>query len=142
MAKVSVWEPSIYAGIYAATLSSAIASFVGAPRILQAVAKDKLFTSLNFFIPEWRNEPLRGYFLTFIIAAGCIASGNLDAIAPLISGFFMISYAAVNFACFAASYTNVPGWRPSFHYYNKWVALITSLICMVFLFLFETTTGL
>lgn len=39
----------IYAGIYAATLSSAIASFVGAPRILQAVARDNLFPFLKPF---------------------------------------------------------------------------------------------
>lgn len=27
-------------------------------------------------------------------------------------GFFMISYFFVNMACFAASYTKSPGWRP------------------------------
>ena len=38
--------PLIYAGCFAATLSSAIASLVGAPRVFQAVAKDKLFPGL------------------------------------------------------------------------------------------------
>ena len=32
--------------------------------------------------------------------------GNLDVIAPLISNFFMISYALVNYACFSASNSN------------------------------------
>ena len=41
--------PLIFAGIYAATLSSAIASFVGAPRVLQAVAEDDLYPVLKFF---------------------------------------------------------------------------------------------
>ena len=36
---VSAWGPLIYAGCFAATLSSAIASLVGAPRVFQAVAK-------------------------------------------------------------------------------------------------------
>ena len=49
MAKVSLWPPIVYAGIFASTLSSAIASLVGAPRILQAVAQDKLFPGLEVF---------------------------------------------------------------------------------------------
>jgi amino acid transporter len=43
MVDISIWSPLIYVGIFAATLSSAIASLVGAPRILQAVAQDDLF---------------------------------------------------------------------------------------------------
>eukprot|EP00463_Aulacantha_scolymantha_P005883 TRINITY_DN730_c0_g1_i1.p1 TRINITY_DN730_c0_g1~~TRINITY_DN730_c0_g1_i1.p1 ORF type:complete len:288 (+),score=37.03 TRINITY_DN730_c0_g1_i1:502-1365(+) len=142
MAKVALWPPAIHAGIFAATLSSAIAGFVGAPRILQAVAKDKLFPKLDFFSPEWRNEPLRGYLLTVLVAGGCIVTGNLNAIAPLISGFFMVTYAMVNFACFLASYTHLPGWRPSFIYYDKWVALVTSIVCFVVLFLLSITYGI
>ena len=40
---MSGWGPLIYAGCFAATLSSAISMLVGAPRIFQAVSKDKLF---------------------------------------------------------------------------------------------------
>jgi len=40
---MSGWGPLIYAGCFAATLSSAISMLVGAPRIFQAVAKDKLY---------------------------------------------------------------------------------------------------
>ena len=32
--KISVWAPLVYIGIFASTLSSALASLVGAPRIL------------------------------------------------------------------------------------------------------------
>ncbi len=46
METMSLWGPLIYAGCFAATLSSAIASIVGAPRIFQAVAKDKLFPGI------------------------------------------------------------------------------------------------
>ena len=51
MADVSFWGPLVLAGIYAATFSSALASLVGAPRILQAVAKDGIIgteTQLNY----------------------------------------------------------------------------------------------
>ena len=43
----------------------------------------------------------------------------------------MISYAMTNYACFAASMSKAPGWRPSFKYYNKWLSLFGSLLCIV-----------
>ena len=36
-------------------------------------------------------DPVRGYFVSFIIACGCICIGELNAVAPLISMFFMIT---------------------------------------------------
>ena len=44
---MSAWGPLIYAGCFAATLSSAIASLVGAPRVLQALAKDRLYPCIE-----------------------------------------------------------------------------------------------
>eukprot|EP01129_Flabellula_baltica_P012516 TRINITY_DN5655_c0_g1_i1.p1 TRINITY_DN5655_c0_g1~~TRINITY_DN5655_c0_g1_i1.p1 ORF type:complete len:895 (-),score=132.69 TRINITY_DN5655_c0_g1_i1:362-3046(-) len=137
--KVSFWGGIIYIGIFAATLSSALASLVGAPRILQAVCRDKLFDFpvFNFFGkgsgPE--EEPIRGYFFTFVIACGCIMIGDLNLIAPLISMFFMLTYATINFACFAGSIGKTPGWRPSFQFYNEWVSLFGTVLCVGCMFL-------
>ena len=50
---MSAWGPLIYAGCFAATLSSAIASLVGAPRVLQALAKDRLFPCIE--VRLWTN---------------------------------------------------------------------------------------
>jgi len=44
---MSAWGPLIYAGCFAATLSSAIACMFGAPRVFQAVAKDKLYPGFS-----------------------------------------------------------------------------------------------
>lgn len=137
MTRVSLWSPLIYAGIYAATISSAIASLVGAPRILQAVARDNLFPKLAFFgVGHGPNdEPWNGYIFSFIVAIGCILIGDLNLIAPLITGFFMISYALINMACFIASYSESPGWRPSFKYYHPILAAIGFIGCLLFMFL-------
>lgn len=48
MARISIWPPMVYAGIFGATISSGIASLVGAPRILQAVAADGIFPHTEF----------------------------------------------------------------------------------------------
>lgn len=81
------------------------------------------------------DEPRRGYILTFLIAGAFIAIGELNVIAPVISNFFLMSYALINYAVFAASLGKSPGWRPSFKYYNMWVSLIGALVCVVIMFL-------
>jgi amino acid transporter len=111
--------------------------------VLQAVAVDNLFPFLAIFKKEaCGREPINGYAITFVIATVFIMIGDLNAIAPLISGFFMITYAFINFACFSASYSKSPGWRPSFRFYNKWVALVTAVACIVVLFLLNWLSGL
>ena len=137
MELVSGWGPIVTAGIFASTLSSALASLVGAPKAFQAVCKDRLFPYISFFGVGYGpgNEPRRGYVLAFFIAAAFIAIGDLNVIAPIISNFFLIVYALINYAVFAASLGRSPGWRPSFKYYNMWVSLLGALLCMAMMFL-------
>lgn len=101
--KISVWYPITVAGIVAATLSSALASLVAAPKVfqvraitwivlilltalhipdcdsLQAVAKDHIFPgkAFAFFAKGYGagNEPRRAYVLAFLIALSCILIG-------------------------------------------------------------------
>ena len=66
-----------HAGIFSATLSSALASLIGAPKIFQRVCQDKIFPYIEFFAKgqgRTGTEPIRGYILTYLIAAGCIVS--------------------------------------------------------------------
>ncbi|MES1909468.1 MAG: hypothetical protein MHM6MM_002199 [Cercozoa sp. M6MM] len=128
----------IYAGIYAATFSSALGALVGAPRVLNTVAKDNIVPWLRFFAKTRRNgDPVRGYFLAYFIAVACVAIGDLNAVAPLISMFFMGTYALVNFSCWQLSVSKSPGWRPNFRWFNRWTALIGMLFCIVIMFLLD-----
>ncbi|KAG9396411.1 Amino acid permease [Carpediemonas membranifera] len=139
MASITIWKPIFYVGVFAATLSSALASFVGAPRILQRLCDDNLFPWLRFMGTGHgkKNEPHRAYLLTFAIALGSIMVNNLDLVAPVISNFFLISYGAINYACFATSMTGSPGWRPSFRLYNRWLALLATVLCVVIMFMMD-----
>uniref|UniRef100_A0A8C6YKW7 Solute carrier family 12 member 3 n=1 Tax=Naja naja TaxID=35670 RepID=A0A8C6YKW7_NAJNA len=134
MSMVSGFGPLITAGIFSATLSSALASLVSAPKVFQALCKDNIYRALHFFAKGYgkNNEPIRGYILTFLIALGFILIAKLNTIAPIISNFFLASYALINFSCFHASYAKSPGWRPAFRYYNMWVSLfgaVLSVLC-------------
>ena len=139
MQKISVWAPLVIIGIFAATLSSALASLVGAPKVFQAVCRDEIFPYITFFAKGVgpNDEPRRAYILVFFIAAGFIAIAELNVIAPIISNFFLMSYALINYAVFAASLGRSPGWRPSFKYYNKWISLFGALLCIGIMFLIE-----
>ena len=77
MELVSIFGPIIYAGCFAATLSSALASIVSAPKVFQALCQDKLYPFIDFFAKGYgqSNEPYRGYVLTFVIALSFILIG-------------------------------------------------------------------
>ncbi|KAF1624873.1 Solute carrier family 12 member 3, partial [Eudyptes filholi] len=137
MSMVSGFGPLITAGIFGATLSSALACLVSAPKVFQCLCRDQLYPLIGFFGKGYgrNNEPIRGYMLTYVIAVSFILIAELNAIAPIISNFFLCSYALINFSCFHASITNSPGWRPSFRYYSKWAALFGAAVSVVIMFL-------
>nr|XP_056704014.1 solute carrier family 12 member 2 [Euleptes europaea] len=136
MSMVSGFAPLISAGIFSATLSSALASLVSAPKIFQALCKDNIYPGFSMFAKGYgkNNEPLRGYLLTFLIGLGFILIAKLNLIAPIISNFFLASYALINFSVFHASLAKSPGWRPAFKYYNMWVSLVGAILCCIVMF--------
>ncbi|XP_063052945.1 solute carrier family 12 member 3 [Engraulis encrasicolus] len=137
MSMVSAFGPLITAGIFGATLSSALACLVSAPKVFQCLCKDNLYPLIGFFGKDYgkNNEPYRAYLLTFIIAVCFILIAELNTIAPIISNFFLCSYALINFSCFHASITNSPGWRPSFRFFNRWASLLCAVVSVVIMFL-------
>uniref|UniRef100_A0A667WY40 Solute carrier family 12 member 3 n=1 Tax=Myripristis murdjan TaxID=586833 RepID=A0A667WY40_9TELE len=125
MSMVSGFAPLITAGIFGATLSSALACLVSAAKVFQCLCKDKLYPLIGFFGKGYgkNDEPLRGYILTYIIAVCFILIAELNTIAPIISNFFLCSY-CLHFC-----------WRPSFQYYSKWASLLGAVVSVVVMFL-------
>ena len=82
MSLMAGWGPLIYMGLFAATLSSAIASLVGAPRVLQALAKDRLYPVIHIFEKGHgaNNDPVRGYLLVFVLSFLCIMIGKINVL--------------------------------------------------------------
>ena len=126
-------------GVYAATLSSALGSMMGAPRILQAFANDEVFRSIRLFAKgSGKNrEPRRAIALTFVISQAAILLGNLDVIAPVITMFFMITYGTLNVASFYEAYTRNPSYRPRFKYSHWATALAGAAGCVAVMFLMQ-----
>ena len=128
---ISLWPVLITAGVFAATLSSALGSMMGAPRILQALARDSIFPRLGMFrVGSGANsEPRRATILTFVISTLCILAADLNTIAPLITMAFMITYGTINLATFYEGITRNPSYRPTFRYSHWSISLLGAIGC-------------
>ncbi len=131
-------------GVIAATLSSALASLLGAPRILQAMARDRLFRVITPFArgSGTRDNPRRALLLAFGIAMAGIALGDLNAIAPVISMSLLISYALLNYATFVEARGNSPGFRPRFRFFHAYASLAGTVVCGFFMLSIAPVAGL
>jgi len=130
---MSLWGPLIVLGVFAATLSSALGSFLGAPRILQAMGQDRLMKPLEYFGKGSgpANEPRRATVLTFLIAVAVIWMGSLNAVAEVISMFFLIAYGMINTSAFVESKSANPSFRPRFRAFHWSLAGAGAIGCLV-----------
>lgn len=132
MRAISEFGPLIDAGVIAATLSSALASFLGAPRILQALAKDRIFPVLRPFARGSgpANNPRRGVLLSGVIALSIIAIGSLDLVAAIVSMFFLVSYGLLNYATYYEATASSPSFRPRFRFFDRRLSLLGAMACL------------
>ena len=78
MQLMSAWRYLIYAGCFAATLSTALTNLLSVPRLIQALGIDKIYPGLIFFSKGYgkHGEPYRGYVLTFLVSAAFVIIGE------------------------------------------------------------------
>ncbi|MGD9125204.1 MAG: amino acid permease, partial [Desulfarculaceae bacterium] len=133
----------IQAGVIAATLSSAMASFLGAPRILQSLARDRTFSFLVPFAKGYgpMQNPRRGVLLSAGIAFATIALGELNVIAPVVTMFFLISYGLLNYATYYEARAASPSFRPTFRWFDRRLSLIGSLACLGVMLAIDLSAG-
>jgi amino acid transporter len=127
--KISLFAPLVIAGVWGATLSSALGSILGAPRILQAMAMDRI--GLRFFARGTGagNEPRNALLLTFVIALAGIMIGELNLIARVVSIFFIMSYGFLNLTCALENWAG-SDFRPAFRI-PTWVSLTGAAACFI-----------
>ncbi|MCF8109298.1 MAG: hypothetical protein K9J81_09925, partial [Desulfohalobiaceae bacterium] len=144
MQRVALGQWLVLAGVIAATLSSAMASFLGAPRILQALSADHIFPLLKPFAQGVgpMNNPRRGVLFSAAIALGTIGIGRLNAIAPLVTMFFLISYGLLNYATYFEARSQSPFFRPSFRLYDQRFSLAGLFSCLGVMLAINPGTGI
>lgn len=115
MIDLAYWGPAVLAGLLAATFSSALASFVGAPRILQALGGHDILPLGNWLSKKTRKgEPRNATLITAGIVFLSLMLRDLNAIAPLITMFFLIAYATINLVVLVEQNLRLLSFRPLF----------------------------
>ena len=127
--KTALVPELVVAGIWGATLSSALGSILGAPRILQASAADKITPTFFAHGSGPAKEPRRALMLSFAIAEAGILIGELDIIARIVSVFFITTYGFLNLSCAFESWTSAD-FRPEFRS-PTWVSLLGAVACLL-----------
>lgn len=123
----------LYLAIIGSTILYALGCYLNAPKLLQAMGKDALFPeSLWRFIQGAKEEPF-SLLMTSTLALFFFALFDLDLLSPLLTQFFLLSYAMINLACFIEAFIQNPSWRPTFfvHYFYPLLGFLLCFISMV-----------
>lgn len=145
MRKISYWGDAILIGVWGATLSSAVGSILGAPRVLQALARDGVLPRWLRWLGRGEGEddtPRVGTILTLAIALGAVAMGDLNLIAPILTMFFLTTYGVLNIAAGTERLLGSPSFRPKFKVH--WIfSLLGAIGCISVMFLINpVATGI
>uniref|UniRef100_A0A3Q3GVX4 Solute carrier family 12 member 7b n=1 Tax=Labrus bergylta TaxID=56723 RepID=A0A3Q3GVX4_9LABR len=102
-----------------------IGSLTGAPRLLQAIARDGIVPFLQVFGHGKANgEPTWALLLT---------AGILSVFIALL--FFLMCYLFVNLACALQTLLRTPNWRPRFKYYHWALSFLGMSLCLSLMFI-------
>ncbi|KAJ8041993.1 Solute carrier family 12 member 6 [Holothuria leucospilota] len=123
-------------GSFLSTVGAGLQSLTGAPRLLQAIAKDNLIPFLSIFARgSATGEPTTALLLTAFISWIGILIASLDSVAPIITMFFLMCYMFVNLACALQTLLSTPNWRPRFQYYHWCLSFLGMLMCVALMFI-------
>uniref|UniRef100_A0A672JN23 Solute carrier family 12 member 5a n=1 Tax=Salarias fasciatus TaxID=181472 RepID=A0A672JN23_SALFA len=139
----------IVIGSFFSTCGAGLQSLTGAPRLLQAIAKDGIVPALRvpfyacclslspqiFGHGKANGEPTWSLLLTACICESGILIASLDAVAPILSMFFLMCYMFVNLACALQTLLRTPNWRPRFKFYHWALSFLGMSLCLTLMFL-------
>ena len=124
----------VFWGVWGAIFSSAVGSILGAPRTLGALVEDRI-------LPKPLGRPLgpiRGpgipLILTVSLALIGVFLGDLEAVAPLLTMFFLATYGTINLAAGLEKLSGDPSYRPTLHV-PWWLSLAGAAGCFMVMFL-------
>jgi len=137
MRRMSFWGDAILLGVWGATLSSAVGSMLGAPRVLQAMARDGVLPRALAWLGRGSgpdDTPRVGTAVTLAIALVAVYLGNLNIIAPILTMFFLTTYGVLNIVAGLERLIGSPSFRPKFSVHWSF-SFLGALGCIAIMFL-------
>uniref|UniRef100_A0A674AZG5 Solute carrier family 12 member 5-like n=1 Tax=Salmo trutta TaxID=8032 RepID=A0A674AZG5_SALTR len=143
----------IVIGSFFSTCGAGLQSLTGAPRLMQAISRDgvvpilRVSISIPPNISVWdvtsqvfghgkaNGEPTWALLLTAGICEIGILIASLDAVAPILSMFFLMCYMFVNLACALQTLLRTPNWRPRFKFYHWALSFLGMSLCLSLMFI-------
>lgn len=133
MIERSFWPPIVIAGILGATFSSALASIIGSSRILFAMGQHRVLPKGEWLAyQDAIGQPRNAMIVTGVMIFATMLLRDLNAIAPLVTMFFLITYAMLNVVVIIEQKLGLISFRPQFkvHWMIPWFGLISSVLAM------------
>ncbi len=111
----AAWSPPLVAaGLLAATLTSGLAGFTSAPRILQALGQDRILPFSDAVAETIDGKPRNALLVTAIATALCLLLRDLNVVAGMATLFILVAYAALNAAVIVEQSLSLVSFRPTF----------------------------
>ena len=136
MQQSCVNEYFVVLGIATACLSTALGSMFGSARIMQALARDNIYPPLRIFAAGSLkgDEPRRALVLTYLLAQAGLLYGGIEAVAPVLTNFFLVTYTLTNLSTCLLELAHVPNFRPEWRYYSWQTSLLGACLTIVAMF--------
>ncbi|KAK3377778.1 amino acid permease-domain-containing protein [Podospora didyma] len=136
----NIWPPMIFAGEIATTFFSALMGIIGSAKLMQALARDKLFPGFSIFGRGTKraDEPVLAILLTYVFAQLSMFA-NLNQIATLISMGYQMTFFVMNLACFLLKIGSAPNFRPGFKFFTWQTAFTGSILSASAMFFIDET---
>jgi amino acid transporter len=138
----ALWKPVVIGGLLGATFSSALSSMVGAPRILLALGQKNILTKSSYFARISKSgEPRNAILFSILVVIFSLLFRDLNAIAPLITMFFLITYAMINVVVLIEQSLGLPSFRPMLKV-PIIIPLLGTIGCFFVMFIINSTVSL
>ena len=103
----------IFPGLWGAIFSSAVGSMLGAPRTLEALVHDRILPGRFATRIGKIQGPGVPLLITTAIAFAAVGLGGLNAVAPILTMFFLTTYGMVNLVAGLERLSGDPSFRPT-----------------------------
>lgn len=138
----SYFPPLVLAAVLAGTFSAALASMVGAPRILQALGDHNILPGSKWLrVQRADGEPKNAVLITAAIAFLALILRDLNTIAPLITMFFLITYMMINVVVFFEQTLGLVSFRPLFRI-PRLISFFGMTGCLFAMFIINAVFGI
>ena len=121
-------------GLLASTFTATISSMVAAPRVLQALAEQKI-TPQHHWLGQLttQGDPRNATLATGLLVASALLLGGLDNVAVLITMFFLVIYITINSVVALEQSLGLASFRPTFQI-PRAIPLVGVVACTIALF--------